>query len=242
MSRPVAPKHRAPRAGLPSPSRPSRGTVARHRAERPVASRSRALLAPATAIAAAGLAVTAGVTGVSSAQTAASSPDTAGGRLVSDLTAAATTFSAEDRAALTADRAGRASRSDRRTGADRREATRPGAETDSGGQATRTEEPESGDPRQLAREMLPAFGFSSDQFSCLDALWTKESGWDVHADNPTSSAYGIPQALPGSKMASAGADWATNPSTQIRWGLGYIASSYGSPCAAWGHSQSHNWY
>jgi hypothetical protein len=90
--------------------------------------------------------------------------------------------------------------------------------------------------------MLPQFGFSADQFSCLDSLWTKESGWNAHADNPSSSAYGIPQALPGSKMASAGADWATNPATQIKWGLGYIRDSYGSPCAAWGHSQAYNWY
>ena len=66
----------------------------------------------------------------------------------------------------------------------------------------------------------------------------RESGWNVYADNPSSSAYGIPQALPGSKMASAGADWATNPVTQIRWGLGYIQDRYGSPCGAWGHSQS----
>ena len=74
------------------------------------------------------------------------------------------------------------------------------------------------------------------------ALWTKESNWTVNADNPTSSAYGIPQALPGSKMASAGADWATNPATQIRWGLGYIQDRYGSPCSAWAHSQANNWY
>ena len=98
------------------------------------------------------------------------------------------------------------------------------------------------DPRDIARAMLPSFGFSADQFSCLDSLWTKESGWNPSADNASSSAYGIPQALPGSKMASAGADWATNPATQIKWGLGYIRDSYGSPCAAWGHSQSYNWY
>lgn len=62
------------------------------------------------------------------------------------------------------------------------------------------------------------------------------------ADNPSSSAYGIPQALPGRKMSSAGADWRTNPATQISWGLGYIANRYGTPCAAWSHSRSHNWY
>lgn len=98
------------------------------------------------------------------------------------------------------------------------------------------------DPRDIARALLGEFGFSSDQFGCLDSLWTRESNWRWNADNPTSSAYGIPQALPGSKMSSAGADWATNPVTQIRWGLGYIDARYGSPCAAWAHSESHNWY
>jgi hypothetical protein len=97
-----------------------------------------------------------------------------------------------------------------------------------------------GSPRAIARAMLADRGWSS-QWGCLDSLWSRESGWRVYASNP-SGAYGIPQALPGSKMASAGSDWRTNPATQIRWGLGYIASSYGGPCAAWHHSQSHNWY
>lgn len=98
------------------------------------------------------------------------------------------------------------------------------------------------DPRDIARALLSEFGFSSSEFGCLDSLWTRESNWRVNADNPSSSAYGIPQALPGSKMSSAGSDWATNPATQIRWGLGYIQNRYGSPCGAWGHSQSHGWY
>jgi hypothetical protein len=97
-----------------------------------------------------------------------------------------------------------------------------------------------GSPRAIARSMLAERGWSS-QFGCLDSLWSRESGWRVYASNP-SGAYGIPQALPGSKMASSGSDWRTNPATQIRWGLGYISSSYGSPCAAWRHSQSYNWY
>lgn len=80
------------------------------------------------------------------------------------------------------------------------------------------------------------------QFSCLDKLFTRESGWNTYATNPSSGAYGIPQALPASKMASAGADWKTNPFTQVRWGLNYIASRYGSPCGAWSHSQSVGWY
>ncbi|WP_370247766.1 lytic transglycosylase domain-containing protein [Nocardioides sp.] len=98
------------------------------------------------------------------------------------------------------------------------------------------------DPRLIAQALLGEFGFGLDQFGCLDSLYTRESGWNPYADNPSSSAYGIPQALPGSKMASAGADWATNPVTQIRWGLGYIQDRYGSPCSAWAHSQSHGWY
>jgi hypothetical protein len=134
------------------------------------------------------------------------------------------------------------SRSDRRTEVDSAKLEALSQETESGGQVTRTEDLSGGDPRTIAQAMLPEFGFSADQFSCLDALWTKESGWDVYADNPTSSAYGIPQSLPGEKMASAGADWATNPATQIRWGLGYIRDSYGSPCSAWEHSQAVNWY
>lgn len=78
--------------------------------------------------------------------------------------------------------------------------------------------------------------------SCLSSLWMKESGWKSSALNASSGAYGIPQSLPGSKMASAGADWQTNPATQIKWGLGYIKGSYGSPCGAWAHSQATNWY
>lgn len=82
----------------------------------------------------------------------------------------------------------------------------------------------------------------AEQFPCLDSLWERESGWDYTAANPTSSAYGIPQALPGIKMASAGADWETNPYTQVDWGVGYIAERYGSACAAWSHSESVGWY
>ena len=62
------------------------------------------------------------------------------------------------------------------------------------------------------------------------------------AANPGSGAFGIPQALPGSRMASAGPDWQTNPATQITWGLGYIRDTYGSPCAAWSHEQAAGWY
>jgi hypothetical protein len=80
------------------------------------------------------------------------------------------------------------------------------------------------------------------QWPALNSLWTKESGWNTHALNKSSGAYGIPQSLPASKMASAGSDWRNNPATQIKWGLGYIASVYGSPSKAWSHSIRTNWY
>jgi hypothetical protein len=100
----------------------------------------------------------------------------------------------------------------------------------------------SGSAQQIAMGMLGSYGWSSSQFSCLDSLWNQESGWNVYATNTTSGAYGIPQALPGSKMASAGADWQTDAATQIRWGLSYIKSLYGSPCGAWGHEEADGWY
>ena len=100
----------------------------------------------------------------------------------------------------------------------------------------------SGSAQQIALGMLGSYGWSSSQFSCLDSLWNQESGWNVYASNPSSGAYGIPQALPGSKMASAGADWQSDAATQIRWGLGYIQAMYGSPCGAWAHEQADGAY
>lgn len=99
-----------------------------------------------------------------------------------------------------------------------------------------------GQAQQIAAGMLSSYGWSSDQFSCLQKLWQRESGWNHQAQNRSSGAYGIPQALPGSKMASAGADWRTNPATQIKWGLGYISGRYGSPCGALAHSHTKGWY
>lgn len=100
----------------------------------------------------------------------------------------------------------------------------------------------SGSPQAYASSLLPSYGWDQSQMGCLVSLWNRESGWNASAMNASSGAYGIPQSLPGSKMASAGADWRTNPATQIRWGLGYIKSTYGSPCGAWGHSQATGWY
>ncbi|MCU4672550.1 transglycosylase SLT domain-containing protein [Microbacterium fluvii] len=102
--------------------------------------------------------------------------------------------------------------------------------------------PDPGSAQAIAYDMVIARGWDDADYDCLVALWKKESGWRVNAYNSGSGAYGIPQALPGSKMASAGADWATNPATQIKWGLGYISGRYGTPCGAWSHSQSAGWY
>ena len=100
------------------------------------------------------------------------------------------------------------------------------------------------DPRSVARALLIADGFAATEWPCLDKMWMAESGWNWSATNRGSGAYGIPQSLPGSKMGSAGADWLVNPATQIRWGLTYIESRYGSPCQAWSiwQSRSPHWY
>ena len=114
--------------------------------------------------------------------------------------------------------------------------------TDSGPARTAKVDLSDGDPRDIAKALMPQFGFGEDQFGCLDSLWTRESGWSASAHNASSGAHGIPQALPGSKMASAGPNWESNPVTQITWGLGYIQDRYGSPCGAWSHSEGHGWY
>jgi len=102
--------------------------------------------------------------------------------------------------------------------------------------------PSPGTAQSIAYNLLPSFGFNAkQQFGCLNNIWSRESGWRVTAAN-ASGAYGIPQALPGSKMASAGPDWQTNATTQIKWGLGYIKDRYGTPCDAWAFWEGHGWY
>ncbi|MFF0742571.1 transglycosylase SLT domain-containing protein [Streptomyces sp. NPDC004111] len=91
--------------------------------------------------------------------------------------------------------------------------------------------------KDTARQMMPAA-----QFQCFSNIVAHESGWNHHATNSSSGAYGLVQALPASKMSSAGADWKENPKTQIKWGLDYMNSRYGSPCGAWKFWQSNNWY
>ncbi|MDT9594438.1 lytic transglycosylase domain-containing protein [Nocardioides zeae] len=160
---------------------------------------------------------------------------------VADTAAAQADGSAARVDELVADRGGETtSRSDSRAETDPTKVV--ALSTESGPALAASEDASDLDPRDVGRMLLTEFGFGQDQWSCLDSLWTKESNWQVDADNPTSSAYGIPQSLPGSKMASAGDDWETNPVTQIRWGLGYIEDRYGTPCSAWAHSQANNWY
>lgn len=97
---------------------------------------------------------------------------------------------------------------------------------------------EAGSPKAIAKKMIA----NDAQFRCFSNIVSHESGWNVNASNPSSGAYGLVQALPGNKMASAGADWRTNPATQIKWGLDYMKERYGSPCGAWSAWQSKGWY
>jgi soluble lytic murein transglycosylase-like protein len=102
--------------------------------------------------------------------------------------------------------------------------------------------PDPGTAQSTAYGIMASFGFNpATYFGCLLDIWNRESGWRYDAENP-SGAYGIPQALPGSKMASAGADWQTDPATQIRWGLGYIKNVYGNPCSAWAFEEANGYY
>jgi len=102
--------------------------------------------------------------------------------------------------------------------------------------------PDPGTAKAIAYDLVMARGWATSEYDCLVALWTRESQWNVYAENPTSGAYGIPQALPGTKMASVGSDWKTNPKTQIIWGLGYIKERYQTPCGAWAQSERAGWY
>jgi hypothetical protein len=102
--------------------------------------------------------------------------------------------------------------------------------------------PNPGTAQDMALIQVNDRGWDYNQFSCLVKLWNRESNWRWNATNKSSGAYGIPQSLPATKMASAGADWRTNPDTQIRWGLGYISGRYGNPCAALAHSDRRGWY
>ncbi|WP_435744261.1 lytic transglycosylase domain-containing protein [Nocardioides sp. SYSU DS0663] len=188
------------------------------------------------AVAATGAAVSSGVLsspGAVSAATDVSAPGDDATLAAADQRAGAGSGLLEDRAAGTVSRS-----------SDRREGTDPAKEAALGDATPRamtaTEDLSDADPREIARAMLPEFGFSADQFGCLDSLWVSESDWRIDADNPTSSAYGIPQAL--TQLHDLPADYMTSAASQIRWGLGYIRDSYGSPCNAWSFKQGNNWY
>ena len=191
------------------------------------------LVAAGVAAAATGISVSTGVlnsdgalTNTAAAASNLTAPSNAGELTVDDL--------------LNREQAVSRSTDDRRTTVDQLKVS---ALADSRGTArTKVERIRSADPKELARALMPEYGMSSAEFGCLDNIWSQESGWNIHADNPSSSAYGIPQALPGSKMSSAGPDWANNAETQIRWGLGYIRDRYGSACGAWGFKSGHGWY
>ena len=183
------------------------------------------------AVAVTGIAVSGGM--VSGRPPVAATAQDLGAGLASGDTDSTTATTARDRDVV--------SRSaDRRSKADPVKVSRLSAT--SGPASTASVDVSDGEPRDIARALMGGFGFGADQFGCLDSLWTRESNWNPAAHNPSSGAHGIPQSLPGSKMASAGSDWASNPATQITWGLGYIQDRYGSPCSAWAHSESHGWY
>lgn len=129
------------------------------------------------------------------------------------------------------------SRSDRRT------PVQEGSRAEGGSRRARAAEDLADlDPREVALRLMPEYGLSAAEFECLDALWVSESDWDPTADNPTSSAYGIPQALTAGTHDNLPADYMTNPVSQIRWGLWYIHDSYGTACSAWEFKQANDWY
>jgi hypothetical protein len=211
------PKHRAP---------------GKHKARRvPSRALRTSVLLTGVAAAATGVSVAGGVLGGQQVVPAA-----AGGTASATPEQADVTLSAGE----LSQRAGQTvvSRSDRRG---RRDASKAAAlSLDSGHAVSRQESLAQADPRDIARALLPVYGFDDSQFSCLDSLYVSESDWRVDADNPTSSAYGIPQAL--TQLHDLPADYMTSAESQIRWGLEYIQDVYGTPCEAWSFKQGNNWY
>ena len=214
------PRHRQTRANRFARSAP--GTVVRN-----------TMLFSSVAVAATGVPVIGGILD------SGSEPAAAGSGTTSTTTSADTApIAASLSQAAMEDRRETISRSDSR---DRTDADKAAALSQTSGPGvTRSEDFSDADPREIGRALLPEYGFSADQFSCLDQLYVSESNWRIDADNPTSSAYGIPQAL--TSMHDLPADYMTSAESQIRWGLDYIADSYGSPCAAWEFKQANNWY
>lgn len=231
-------KHKAERAPkafkLPSVTLPSMPAVALPAAfTTPHA--KRILVASGIAVAATGVAVSTGVAGAATApvQLAAATPKAQAADILSDRTASPSR--SLDRTALAQTTKAAALSSDSGSAVTETTDLRPKVPNYTGPAIT------PGSARAIAVSLMPSYGMPTSDFSCIDRIFSQESGWRVHAANP-SGAYGIPQALPGSKMASAGPDWRDNATTQIKWGLGYIKNRYGSACNAASFKMSHGWY
>jgi hypothetical protein len=211
--------------------------VPKHRTAPPEAALKKSLRKSVTysgvAVAATGIAVTGGVAAKQDAPA-----DTAAATIASAQAERAEELKVSVPERTDSDRTEEVSRSDRRTSTDKKQAL----DQESGGQVTRVEDLADQDPREVARRLMPEYGLSEGEFGCLDELWISESDWDPSADNPTSTAYGIPQALTGGTHDNLPEDYMTNPVSQVRWGLWYIKNSYGSACAAWEFKQANNWY
>jgi hypothetical protein len=211
--------------------------VPKHRTAPPEAALKKSLRKSVTysgvAVAATGIAVTGGVAAKQDAPA-----DTAAATIASAQAERAQELQVSVPERTDSDRTEEVSRSDRRTSTDKKQAL----DQESGGQVTRVEDLADQDPREVARRLMPEYGLSEGEFSCLDELWVSESDWDPSADNPTSTAFGIPQALTGGTHDNLPEDYMTNPVSQVRWGLWYIKNSYGSACAAWEFKQANNWY
>jgi hypothetical protein len=211
--------------------------VPKHRTAPPEAALKKSLRKSVTysgvAVAATGIAVTGGVAAKQDAPA-----DTAAATIASAQAERAEELKVSVPERTDSDRTEEVSRSDRRTSTDKKQAL----DQESGGQVTRVEDLADQDPREVARRLMPEYGLSEGEFGCLDELWVSESDWDPSADNPTSTAYGIPQALTGGTHDNLPEDYMTNPVSQVRWGLWYIKNSYGTACAAWEFKQANNWY
>ncbi|GAA2886164.1 hypothetical protein Acy02nite_41960 [Actinoplanes cyaneus] len=169
-----------------------------------------------------------------------SAENAAAGKAAEEAKAAATKALTLEKAAI-ATAAAKKKAEDEKKAAEAKKAAESGAEVPYTGDIPSSCNEYSGSRGVGCALMLDA-GFKIDQFPCLDKLWKRESGWNYKATNTSSGAYGIPQALPGNKMASIASDWKTNPATQIKWGLNYIEGRYSTPCGAWNHSESVGWY
>ena len=226
-----AAKHRGAATEPTAPNAPTKG--GRHRGAPAEAAITKGLRRSVTysgiAVAATGIAVTSGVAAKDQA------PADGASAIIAGAQAQRAGTDVDD---SLREREASVSRSDRRTTADKEETL----SEDSGGQVVRTESLAEEDPKEIARRLMPEYGLSEAEFGCLDSLWISESDWDPTADNPTSTAYGIPQALTGGTHDNLPADYMTNPVSQIRWGLWYIREAYGSACSAWEFKQANNWY